>query len=284
MFVCVCCVCVFMCACVWWSLCVYVCGQATGPHWWTTTLKGLYLGLARTIFIYMCLYGILYVYIYSAYTVFLTGKSPNIRSYTIHIYGSGQPYRSPMHGINSVGCIPVSQYAWTVREAACHHTASHVTTLHSTQCLNRSWSCMPPYSSHVITFAAYNTQCAWTTGEAACHHTASHVITLAAIQCHSVLEPRLKLHATTQQVTSCFWLICIALVYVWGWPEPCIPIRTFGQGNHQIHGHIRRIHTVPANPTNVCRCAWAQEGRRRAGTLLFQVCLNIIIDLLVILG
>jgi hypothetical protein len=170
----------------------------------------------------MCLYGILYVYIYSAYTVFLTGKSPNIRSYTIHIYGSGQPYRSPMHGINSVGCIPVSQYAWTVREAACHHTASHVTTLHSTQCLNRSWSCMPPYSSHVITFAAYNTQCAWTTGEAACHHTASHVITLAAIQCHSVLEPRLKLHATTQQVTSCFWLICIALVYVWGWPEPCI--------------------------------------------------------------
>jgi hypothetical protein len=24
--------------------------------------------------------------------VFLAGKSPNIRSYTVHIYGSGQPY------------------------------------------------------------------------------------------------------------------------------------------------------------------------------------------------
>jgi hypothetical protein len=29
---------------------------------------------------------------YGAYTVFLEGKSPNIRSYTVHIYGSGQPY------------------------------------------------------------------------------------------------------------------------------------------------------------------------------------------------
>jgi len=26
------------------------------------------------------------------YTVFLAGKSPYIRSYTVYIYGSGQPY------------------------------------------------------------------------------------------------------------------------------------------------------------------------------------------------
>ena len=38
------------------------------------------LGLARTIFIY------------GAYTEFLAGKSPNIRSYTVHTYNSGQPY------------------------------------------------------------------------------------------------------------------------------------------------------------------------------------------------
>jgi hypothetical protein len=37
------------------------------------------LGLARTI-------------IYGVYTVFLAGISPNIRSYTVYIYGSGQPY------------------------------------------------------------------------------------------------------------------------------------------------------------------------------------------------
>ena len=30
--------------------------------------------------------------IYGAYAVFLAGKSPNIRSYTVYIYGSGQPY------------------------------------------------------------------------------------------------------------------------------------------------------------------------------------------------
>ena len=29
---------------------------------------------------------------YGVYTVFLAGKSPNIRSYTVHIYRSGQPY------------------------------------------------------------------------------------------------------------------------------------------------------------------------------------------------
>jgi len=32
------------------------------------------------------------LYIYGVYTVILTGKSPNIRSYTVYIYGSGQPY------------------------------------------------------------------------------------------------------------------------------------------------------------------------------------------------
>jgi len=30
-------------------------------------------------------------YIYGVYTVILAGKSPNIRSYTVYIYGSGQP-------------------------------------------------------------------------------------------------------------------------------------------------------------------------------------------------
>jgi hypothetical protein len=40
-----------------------------------------YLGLARTI------------YIYDVYTIFLAGNSPYIRSYTVYIYGSGQPYK-----------------------------------------------------------------------------------------------------------------------------------------------------------------------------------------------
>ena len=31
-----------------------------------------------------------HIYIYGVYTVFLAGKSPNIRSYTVYIYGSGQ--------------------------------------------------------------------------------------------------------------------------------------------------------------------------------------------------
>jgi hypothetical protein len=31
-------------------------------------------------------------YIYGVYTVFLAGKSPNIRSYTVYTYSYGQPY------------------------------------------------------------------------------------------------------------------------------------------------------------------------------------------------
>jgi hypothetical protein len=40
------------------------------------------MGLARTINI-QCIYGIF---------VYLAGKSQKIRSYTVYIYGSGQPY------------------------------------------------------------------------------------------------------------------------------------------------------------------------------------------------
>ena len=33
-----------------------------------------------------------HIYIYGVYTVVLAGKSPNIRSYTVYIYGPGQLY------------------------------------------------------------------------------------------------------------------------------------------------------------------------------------------------
>ena len=44
-----------------------------------------------------CIYGIFgreitkYTVIYGVFTIFLAGKSPNIRAYTVYIYGSGQP-------------------------------------------------------------------------------------------------------------------------------------------------------------------------------------------------
>jgi len=44
----------------------------------------LRVGLARTIYIREC-------------TVFLAGKSPNVRSYAVYIYGSGQPYSRVIH-------------------------------------------------------------------------------------------------------------------------------------------------------------------------------------------
>jgi len=46
----------------------------------------LCVGLARTIYIY--------IYIYGLHTVLLAGKSPNIRSCTVYMHSSGQPYTS----------------------------------------------------------------------------------------------------------------------------------------------------------------------------------------------
>jgi hypothetical protein len=55
---------------------VYLCaGQVQYKAYELTT----FVGLARTIYI-RCVYGI------------LAGKSPDIWSYTVYIYGSGQPY------------------------------------------------------------------------------------------------------------------------------------------------------------------------------------------------
>jgi len=34
----------------------------------------------------------IYIYMCGVYSVFLAGKIPNIRSYMVHVYGSGQPY------------------------------------------------------------------------------------------------------------------------------------------------------------------------------------------------
>jgi hypothetical protein len=47
---------------------------------WQDYAYAAFVGLARTI------------YIYGVYTVILAGESPNIRSYTVCIYGFGQPY------------------------------------------------------------------------------------------------------------------------------------------------------------------------------------------------
>jgi hypothetical protein len=39
------------------------------------------------------------------YTVFLAGKSPNIRSNTVHVYGYGQPY---IYGARCICMVPAS--------------------------------------------------------------------------------------------------------------------------------------------------------------------------------
>ena len=84
--------CVRMCVCACVHMCVSMC-CGRGPDWRTgplvcafvrgcvnTGVYSLCIGLARTL------------YIYGVYTVYLTGKSQKKRSYTVYIYGAGQPY------------------------------------------------------------------------------------------------------------------------------------------------------------------------------------------------
>jgi len=53
-------------------------------------------------------------HIYTVCTVFLAGKSPNIRSYTVYIYGSGQPYTcmttSLVSGYTAVHTLLIRMY------------------------------------------------------------------------------------------------------------------------------------------------------------------------------
>ena len=49
-----------------------------------------------------------YIRIYGVYTVFLAGRLPYIQSYTVHIYGSGQPYSYAMFGDEGSGGHGVS--------------------------------------------------------------------------------------------------------------------------------------------------------------------------------
>ena len=75
-------------------------------------------------------------HINSVHTVFLAGKSPNVKSYTVYVYGSGQPqpyYRTPY-----IWCIHI-RYFWQVicqiySHIRCIHTVlanpNHITVHH----------------------------------------------------------------------------------------------------------------------------------------------------------
>jgi hypothetical protein len=52
----------------------------------------IWAGNQWSIIGYMSRVGQNHIGIYGVYTVFLAGKSPNIRSYMVHVYGPGQPY------------------------------------------------------------------------------------------------------------------------------------------------------------------------------------------------
>ena len=66
-------------------------------------------GLAITIYM-RCIYGIFgreitkYTVINGVHMVFLAGKSPNVRSLTVYIYGYGQPYACDIHALSFSHC------------------------------------------------------------------------------------------------------------------------------------------------------------------------------------
>ena len=63
-------------------LVVNITAQPNQQRYWAATTQGTCRAGQNHI----------YIYIYGVHTAFLAGKSPNIRSYTVYIYSSGQPY------------------------------------------------------------------------------------------------------------------------------------------------------------------------------------------------
>jgi len=62
-------------------------------------------------------------YIYGAYTVVLAGKSPDIRSYTVYIYASGQPYK---YGSDQPMVLPPRMQTWSDRHVCKYGYDRHV--------------------------------------------------------------------------------------------------------------------------------------------------------------
>ena len=99
--VCVClCVCVCACVCACVRACVRVCVcvcVCVCVHSWSTSKWHPASFVCRHLFtpffqFFSLFQGWPEPYIIGVYTVFLAGKSPKLRSYTMYIYGSGQPY------------------------------------------------------------------------------------------------------------------------------------------------------------------------------------------------
>jgi len=85
--------------CVWWRSLFFMMSAPTN--------HGL-LGMATTIYIHGVRTRIIWPYV-----VFLAGKSPNSRSYTVYVYGSGQPYGS-YEAYDCIACLgnSVGQQLW----------------------------------------------------------------------------------------------------------------------------------------------------------------------------
>ena len=68
-------------------------------------------------------------YIYGVHTVFLAGKSPYIRSYTVYIYGSGQPYKLLLSLFSMHDTRQSTPFANTHTHTRTHtHTHTHTHT------------------------------------------------------------------------------------------------------------------------------------------------------------
>ena len=94
----------------------------TLKDWPEPIMHAIYLGLARTI------------YTYGVCTVFLAGRSPNIRSYTVYVYGSGQPY---IYSVFNAQVIRQIRF-WPTLSLCPHHYAQLSSCTHHAHIMHTS--------------------------------------------------------------------------------------------------------------------------------------------------
>ena len=101
-----------MCVCVCMCVCDILLQRFIAVSWIERTLAWhmTKVGQKHT---FICLYGV--------HAVFLAGKSPYIRSYTVYIYGSGQPYTwhptRNVHNISVFRCEPATLHVMYIVSA-----------------------------------------------------------------------------------------------------------------------------------------------------------------------
>jgi len=149
----------------------------------------------------LCIVLAITIYICGVHAVFLAGKSSNVRSYTVYLYGSGQPYPC------AKGAALVSAYSYDLKHA---NTLAY--TLVYTHAYTAKISGLSKLSAAVL--------CTQIEQHRNAADTCVHVHTYTHTRIHTHAEGSLSVHALTVHISNASVVAAAAAAAV-GAQTPC---------------------------------------------------------------